>query len=43
MSRRTVAAAVIWLLTLFFAAQMFAAPVSQLLQRLALTTEASPP
>ncbi len=43
MSRRSVAEAVIWLLTLFFTAQMFAAPVRQLLQRLALTSDESPP
>ncbi len=43
MSRRTVAEAIVWVLTLFFTAQMFAAPVRQLIQRLRTTGQSFPP
>lgn len=43
MSRRVVAEAVVWILTLFFTVQMFAAPVRELLRRLAVTSDVFPP
>lgn len=43
MSRRAVAEAIVWILTLFFTAQMFAPPVRQLVQLLRITGQNFPP
>ena len=43
MSRRGLAEAIVWILTLFFTAQMFAAPVRELIRRLTLKSDAFPP
>jgi len=43
MARKVVAEAVVWVLTAFFVVQMFAAPVRELLRRLAASADSFPP
>ncbi len=43
MSRRAVAEAVVWVLTLFFTVQMFAEPVRELMRRLSVPSDVFPP
>jgi len=43
MSRRGLAEAIVWTLTLFFTAMMFSGPVRELIQRLSAPADGFPP